>query len=180
MLIPLNFLPRWYQAAALTALDNGSIMNIWCWARRGGKDFTGFGYAVKKMVESPMNVVLVFPTKEQGKNSFWENVENDGFKTIEQYSGQPDCPPGQLQYAVSRSRTVRPFKSWVRLKPDSLRGANAKLYIFSEFVDIPSCGPRCYPTDYRCQRWTNYYSKYPENRRHLRWYVQGFVRPRSR
>src|SRR6266704_2048460 len=83
MQIPVNFDPRDYQRTALAALDAGSIMNIWCWSRRGGKDFTAFGYAVKKMVERPMNVVLVFPTKQQGYESFWTNIENDGFKTIE-------------------------------------------------------------------------------------------------
>jgi hypothetical protein len=81
--IPLHFDPRKYQSDALAALDNGCWLALWCWARRGGKDFTAFGYAVKKMVEKPMNVVLVFPTKEQGMRSFWNNVENDGFKTIE-------------------------------------------------------------------------------------------------
>ena len=30
-----------------------------------------------------MGVVIVYPTKEQGYNAFWNNVENDGFRTIE-------------------------------------------------------------------------------------------------
>lgn len=137
MLIPVNFVPRIYQAAALTALDNGSIMNIWCWARRGGKDFTGFGYAVKKMVEKPMNVVLVFPTKEQGKNSFWENVENDGFKTIEHIPASLIARQDNSNMRITL-KNGSTFQIMGATDPDSLRGANAKLYIFSEFVDIPS------------------------------------------
>lgn len=137
MNVPVNFHPRDYQAEALQALDNGVTMAVWCWSRRGGKDFTGFGYAVKKMVEQPMNVVLVFPTKEQGKNSFWENVENDGFKTI-------DHIPGALVESRDNSnmrirlKNGSTFQVLGATDPDALRGANGRLYIFSEFVDIPA------------------------------------------
>jgi phage terminase large subunit len=139
MQIPLAFNPRDYQTEALQALDNGSILNVWCWSRRGGKDFTGFGYAVKKMVEQPMNVVLVFPTKAQGYEAFWTNIENDGLQTLD-----------HIPAALVASRTNSPTNMKVTLKngstftllgasePDALRGANAKLYIFSEFVDINS------------------------------------------
>lgn len=135
MQVPINFDPRWYQREALTALDAGCTMNIWCWARRGGKDFTGFGYAVKKMVEQPMNVVLVFPTKEQGKNSFWENVENDGFKTIEHIPRSLIAREDNNNMRISL-KNGSTFQVMGASDPDALRGANAKLYIFSEFVDI--------------------------------------------
>jgi phage terminase large subunit len=139
MQIPLAFNPRDYQQEALSALDNGSILNLWCWSRRGGKDFTAFGYAVKKMVEQPMNVVLVFPTKAQGFEAFWTNIENDGLQTLD-----------HIPASLISSRTNSPTNMKVTLKngstftllgasePDALRGANAKLYIFSEFVDINS------------------------------------------
>lgn len=135
MRVPINFDPRWYQAEALAALDNGIQLAVWCWARRGGKDFTAFGYAVKKMVEKPMNVVLVFPTKEQGKNSFWENVENDGFKTIEHIPEQLIARKdnSNMRIVLKNGST---FQILGATDPDALRGANAKLYIFSEFVDI--------------------------------------------
>jgi phage terminase large subunit len=137
MQIPVNFIPRKYQDEALQALDMGTIMNIWCWSRRGGKDFTAFGYAVKKMVESPINVVLVFPTKEQGKNSFWDNIENDGFKTIDH------IPSALIESQDNSNMRIRlkngsTFQILGATDPDALRGANGKLYIFSEFVDIPS------------------------------------------
>jgi len=135
--VPLNFHPRRYQAAALAALDNGIKLAIWCWARRGGKDFTAFGYAVKKMVEKPMNVVLVFPTKEQGKNSFWENVENDGFKTIEHIPAALIARKDNSNMRITL-KNGSTFQIMGATDPDALRGANAKLYIFSEFVDIDS------------------------------------------
>lgn len=136
MRVPINFNPRQYQDTALTALDNGSVMNIWCWARRGGKDFTAFGYAVRKMVDHPMNVVLVFPTKEQGKNAFWDNIENDGFKTIEHIPASLIARQdnSNMRIVLKNGST---FQILGATDPDALRGANAKLYIFSEFVDIP-------------------------------------------
>lgn len=137
MQVPINFHPRWYQQEGLAALDSGVSFAVFCWARRGGKDFTCFGYAVKKMVEKPMNVVLVFPTKEQGKNSFWNNVENDGMRTI-------DHIPQSLRASTDNSdmriilKNGSTFQIMGATDPDALRGANAKLYIFSEFVDIDS------------------------------------------
>ena len=139
MQIPVNFNPRTYQAEALRALDNGSTMNLWCWARRGGKDLTGFAYAIKKMVEAPINVVLVFPTQKQGYKSFWINIENDGFKTL-------DHIPKSLIASQTNSETSMiitlkngsTFQVLGATDPDALRGANGKIYLFSEFVDIPS------------------------------------------
>lgn len=137
MQVPLHFDPRWYQSEALAALDNGARLSVWCWARRAGKDLTAFAYATKKMVERPMNVVLVYPTKEQGKNDFWNNIENDGFKTIEHI-------PPQLIARQDNSNLIITLKNGSTFQilgttdPDALRGANGKLYIFSEFVDIDS------------------------------------------
>jgi phage terminase large subunit len=137
MQLPVNFKARWYQADFLKAMDSGAKLAILCWARRAGKDFTCFGLAVKKMVETPMNVVLVFPTKEQGKNSFWENVENDGFKTIDHIPASLIARKdnSNMRIVLKNGST---FQIMGATEADALRGANAKLYIFSEFVDIDS------------------------------------------
>lgn len=137
MQVPVHFSPRWYQKDALTALDNGVKFAVWCWARRGGKDMTAFAYAVKKMVEQPMNVVLVFPTKEQGKNSFWENIENDGFKTIEHIPAALIARQdnSNMRIVLKNGST---FQIMGATEADALRGANAKVYILSEFVDLPA------------------------------------------
>jgi hypothetical protein len=138
MNIPLNFIPRDYQAEALAALDMGSVMNVWCWSRRGGKDFTAFAYAVKKMVERPINVVIVWPTKKQGYDNFWTTISNDGMPVLDH------IPSGLVE-----QRTNSPTDMHITLKngstltllgasePEALRGANGFIYIFSEFVDIP-------------------------------------------
>lgn len=139
MNIPANFSARDYQQKALAALDAGSVMNIWCWSRRGGKDFTAFGYAVKKMVEKPMNVVLVFPTKQQGYEAFWTNIENDGMKTLDHIPASliasQTNSPSNMKIILKNGST---FTLLGASEPDALRGANGQLYIFSEFVDINS------------------------------------------
>lgn len=136
MNVPDHYIPRDYQKTALAALEGGVKRAVLCWARRGGKDMTAFAYAVKKMVEQPMNVVLVYPTKEQGKTDFWENIENDGFKTIEH------IPAALIERQDNSSMRIvlkngSTFQIMGATDPDALRGANAKIYIFSEFVDIP-------------------------------------------
>jgi hypothetical protein len=135
MQIPLHYAPRNYQAEGLAALEQGVWLAVWCWARRGGKDMTAFAYGVRKMVESPMNVVLVFPTKEQGRKSFWNNVENDGFKTIDHIPQELIANKRDEEMFV-RLRNGSTFQILGATDPEALRGANGKLYIFSEFVDI--------------------------------------------
>lgn len=139
MQIPVHFKPRWYQAEALRALEGGCKLAVWCWARRGGKDMTAFSYAIKKMVEQPMNVVLVFPTKKQGYDNFWTNIENDGFKTLDHIpkhliAGEANTPDN-MKITLKNGST---FSLLGAKEPDKLRGANGRIYIFSEFVDIDS------------------------------------------
>lgn len=137
MNIPVKFKPREYQQRFLEAMERGVRLAVLCWARRGGKDFTCFGYAVKKMVEQPMNVVLVFPTKTQGRDAFWDNVENDGFKTIEHIPQHLIAAKNNEDMKITLFNGST-FQVLGTTEPDKLRGANAKLYIFSEFVDIDS------------------------------------------
>lgn len=137
MQIPLHYKPRDYQVDAITALDSGVSIAVLCWARRAGKDLTSFAYAIKKMVEQPMNVVLVFPIKDQGKNSFWENIENDGWKTIDH------IPKSLIERRDNTNMRIvlkngSTFQVLGATDPEALRGANAKIYILSEFVDILS------------------------------------------
>lgn len=139
MQIPVHYKPRWYQAEALRALENGCKLAVWCWARRGGKDLTAFSYAIKKMVETPMNVVLVFPTKKQGYDNFWTNIENDGFKTLDHIPksliAAESNTPDNMKITLINGST---FSLLGAKEPDKLRGANGRIYIFSEFVDIDS------------------------------------------
>lgn len=143
MQIPEHYTPREYQLEFFQSLADtmGFLVRfvVICWARRAGKDLTCFAYAITQMVREPMNVALIFPTKDQGFKAFWRNVENDGFRTIEHI-------PKELIAAQSNSKddmmiTLKNGSSFMLLgasDPEALRGANAKIYILSEFVDINS------------------------------------------
>jgi phage terminase large subunit len=138
MQVPAHQIPlRDYQLDFLRNIRKVRLA-VLVWARRAGKDYMCFHHAVQRMVEEPMNVVIVFPTAEQGFKSFWTNLENDGFKTL-------DHIPKSL--IASQTNSVNDMRITLKngstlfvvgaTNADAMRGANAKLYIFSEFVDIP-------------------------------------------
>ena len=138
MEIPVHFQPRPYQAEFLKNAPHYRFI-VLEWARRSGKDLTGFAYAVTRMVQEPMGVIIIYPTKTQGYNSFWNNVENDGFRTIEHV---PKELVASLYSTSDNMSMVLKNGSTLTLvgstnNPESLRGANTKLYILPEFVDQP-------------------------------------------
>lgn len=137
MNIPYHYEPRPYQIRAIEALDNGVRLAVLVFARRSGKTMMSYCYAGKRLVQDVMNTVLVFPTKEQARSVFWDNIENDGFKTIDHI---PDSLIGRkdnhnMRLTLKNGST---FQVLGTTDPDSLRGANGKLYIFDEFVDQDS------------------------------------------
>lgn len=140
MNIPLHRLPlRDYQKDFLENVRTAR-QAVLVWARRGAKTYTVFvEHIIPRMVEEPMNVVIVYPTAKQGFKNFWTNIENDGFKTL-------DHIPKELISAQSNSENdmritlVNGSTLFVlgATNAEALRGANAKIYFFDEFVDIPS------------------------------------------
>lgn len=138
--VPAHYDPsvRPYQLDVLNGLRH-SRFSVLVIHRRAGKTMATFAYAIQRMTEEPMTVVMVYPTLKQGFDNFWTNVENDGFKTIDHIpkelisrsSGTEDS-----MYVELKNGSV--FRIIGATKPDALRGANAKIYIFDEFVDIPA------------------------------------------
>ena len=139
MEVPAHYSPRGYQAENLAVWRDYWFI-VMEWARRAGKGLTTFVYAAQRMVEEPMGVVIIYPTAEQGYRSFWNNIENDGFRTIEH------IPPELIASKTStRDNMSMVLKNGSTLDliganadPEKLRGNNIKLYILSEFVDIDS------------------------------------------
>jgi hypothetical protein len=113
---------------------------VLCWSRRASKTYTVFvEHIIPRMVEESMNVVIIYPTGKQGFKNFWTNIENDGFKTLDhipkdlivsQSNGEDD-----MRITLVNGSTLFVMGA---TKPEALRGANAKIYFFDEFVDIPS------------------------------------------
>lgn len=137
MEVPAHFTPRDYQAEFLAIVRDYWFV-VMEWARRGGKGLTTFVYAAQRMVEEPIGVMIVYPTAEQGYRSFWNNIENDGFRTIEHIP-----PELRLKFTDTKDNMSMVLKNGSTLDlvgsnadPEKLRGNNIKIYILSEFVDI--------------------------------------------
>jgi hypothetical protein len=136
--IPVHYNPWDWQAKFLknAPLFRFIVLEV---ARRGGKDLTGFVYAITRMVTEPMGVIIIYPTKTQGYNSFWNNVENDGFRTIEhvpkEFIASLYSTSDNMSMVLKNGSTLTLVGS--ANNPESLRGANTKLYIIPEFVDQP-------------------------------------------
>ena len=138
MEVPQHYKPRKYQAEFLKNAPNFRMI-VLEWSRRSGKDLTTFAYAIQRMVQEPMGVVIIYPTKTQGYNSFWNNVEDDGFRTIEH------VPKEFIQSLYSTSDNMSMvLKNGSTLtlvgsanNPESLRGQNTRIYLLPEFVDQP-------------------------------------------
>lgn len=139
MLVPTHYDPRVYQANFLTEVRPYWFV-VMEWSRRAGKGLTTFVYAIQRMVEEPMGVMIIYPTAEQGYRSFWNNLEKDGFRTIEHIPG--DLILRQTGTKDSMSMVLKNGSTLdlvgANADPEKLRGNNIKLYILSEFVDIDS------------------------------------------
>lgn len=138
MEIPQHFTPRSYQAEFLKNAPNFRFI-VLEWARRSGKDLTTFAYAIQRMVQEPMGVVIIYPTKTQGYTSFWNNVEDDGFRTIEhvprEFVASLYSTSDNMSMVLKNGSTLTLVGS--ANNPESLRGQNTKLFLLPEFVDQP-------------------------------------------
>lgn len=142
MQIPVHRLPlRDYQKEIVTALNSPELRQaVLVVARRGAKTYTVFTeYIVPQMVKEVMNVVIVYPTLAQGYKNFWNNIENDGFKTLEHFPKSLIARQGNteddMRLTLINGSTLMVLGAQ---NAEALRGANAKIYFFDEFVDLPS------------------------------------------
>jgi hypothetical protein len=136
--VPQHYKPRKYQAEFLKHAPHYRMI-VLEWARRSGKDLTTFAYAIQRMVSEPMGVVIIYPTKTQGYNSFWNNVEDDGFRTIEhvpkEFIASLYSTSDNMSMVLKNGSTLTLVGS--ANNPESLRGQNTKIYLLPEFVDQP-------------------------------------------
>lgn len=141
MQIPFHRLPlRDYQTDIVAAYNDPLIEELLLIiARRGGKTTTVFSECiVPDLVKEVQTIVLVYPTAKMGFRNFWNNIENDGFKTIEH------IPDSLIKRKSSTEDDMRielingsVFMVVGATNVEALRGANGKKYVFDEFADMP-------------------------------------------
>ena len=144
--IPFNFHAREYQLAFLSAVEasiNGQspVRNfLQIWHRRSGKDKTNIADVVpRRLIKDPALVKYIYPTLIMGRENLWEAIGGDGFRYREHIppfirAGEPN--ETRMTIPV-RNGTTTPslFQIAGSDKPDSLRGGNPKLLIFSEWAE---------------------------------------------
>lgn len=131
---------RDYQEEAVCAYNDPTITELlWIIARRGGKTTIAFSECVvPTLVRETQTIVIVYPTAKMGFRNFWNNIENDGFKTLEHI-------PKELIRGGGNSEDdmrVELINGSVLMcvgatNVEALRGANGKVYWFDEFADMP-------------------------------------------
>lgn len=107
--------------------------------RRGGKTTTVFSECiVPDLVREVQTIVAVYPTAKMGFRNFWNNIENDGFRTLEH------IPKALIKRQSNDEDDMRielingsVFMCVGATNVEALRGANGKVYWFDEFADMP-------------------------------------------
>lgn len=144
--IPYHFKAREYQVPFLTEVEkaiNGEsqiryFMQIW--HRRSGKDKTDIAdVAPRRLIKSPALVKYVYPTLIMGRDNLWDGIGKDGFRYREH------IPPFIRADQPNETRMTIPVKNGTDTpsifqvagsdRPDSLRGGNPMMFIFSEWSE---------------------------------------------
>jgi hypothetical protein len=148
--IPFHFLSRTYQQPLIRAV-NASIKGespiryfLQIWHRRSGKDKTDIADCIpRRLIQDPCLVKMVYPTLVMGRENLWDGIGSDGFRYRDHIPeglrvGQPNETTMKMlvqtkQYAVDKSTSI--FQVGGSDHPDSLRGGNPKMIVFSEWSE---------------------------------------------
>lgn len=141
MQVPAHRLPlRDYQKEIVAAFNNPKINEILLViARRGSKTTTTYSEGiVPDLVKRVQTAVAVYPTAKMGFRNFWNNIEDDGFKTIDHLPKELLAASGQSNSEDDMRRTLingSVFMALGATNVEALRGANGRIYWFDEFAD---------------------------------------------
>lgn len=144
--IPFNFNARDYQVPFLdaveAAIDGTSKVRYFLqiWHRRSGKDKTNIADVVpRRLIQNPCLVKYVYPTLIMGRDNLWDGIGGDGFKYREHIA--PFIRAGE----PNETRMMIPVKNGIGTpslfqiagsdRPDTLRGGNPQMIVFSEWSE---------------------------------------------
>ena len=133
-----GFIPRDYQynlmgAIARKKYNRGFIV----WARRNGKDKACFNLMADRAIRDRVgNYFYVFPTYSQGREALWDNIDNDGFRTIGHVpqSTVASTNETKMQIDLTNGSTIRIIGADKAADIDRHRGGNPVGIVFSEWA----------------------------------------------
>jgi len=141
-IIPYHFKARDYQVPFLReierSIDGESDKRFFyqIWHRRSGKDKTNIADVVpRRLTENPCLVKFVYPTLVMGRENLWDGIGGDGFRYREHIPAFiRDSSPNETMMKM-QIRGGSLFQVGGSDHPDSLRGGNPKMIIFSEWAE---------------------------------------------
>jgi len=144
--IPHKFIARDYQVPFLHEIEKAirgeSEKRFFyiVWHRRSGKDKSCIAdVAPRRLIRDPCLVKYIYPTSVMGRENLWEGIDKDGFKFMDHIPADlRDGEPNETRMMMKvKNNTDNPslFQVSGANRPDSLRGGNPKMYIFSEWAD---------------------------------------------
>lgn len=138
--MPYNYDPRDYQLPFWAAYDSGLYTRFYkVWHRRAGKDLTDLALCNREAIEKTMVVTYVFPTLKMGREILWEGMDNEGNPILEKYF--PIGKKGVISRKTNDTRMTIYYDNGSIFRvagtdnPDSLRGGNTGLFVFSEWAE---------------------------------------------
>ena len=140
--IPYHFKARPYQIPFLRSVElsvtgESKIRNfLQIWHRRSGKDKSNIADVIPgRLIENPCLVKMVYPTLVMGRENLWDGIGGDGFRFIEHIPDyiRDGAPNETLMKIPIRGGSL--FQIGGSDHPDSLRGGNPKMIVFSEWSE---------------------------------------------
>jgi phage terminase large subunit len=140
--IPFHFEPREYQLPFLSAFEKSMAGEsdiryfLQIWHRRSGKDKVNIANNVpKRLIQDSCLVKYIYPTLVMGRENLWDGIGSDGFRYRDHVpefirNGSPNETTMKINV---RGGSI--FQIGGSDHPDSLRGGNPKLNIFSEWSE---------------------------------------------
>jgi len=164
--IPYNFTPRDYQLKVFQALDSGTKRVFMKWPRRHGKDKVCWTYLVKAACTVPGNYYYVFPYKTDARRALWENIDKDGFRTLNH------LPEVMVKSKRNQDMVIElvngSFIQFLGLdEPDKIRGVAAQGVVFSEFAYQPADGYKIFSPVLRESGGWAIFQSTPQGRNHF-------------
>ena len=144
--IPFHFESREYQKPFIHAVDaaihgESKIRYfLQIWHRRSGKDKVDIAdCAPRRLIQDPCLVKFVYPTLTMGRDNLWNGIGGDGFRYREHIPaglrvGEPNETRMEIPVAT-KSNDVSIFQIGGSDHPDSLRGGNPRMFLFSEWSE---------------------------------------------
>lgn len=125
--------PREYQIPIIDAIENKGFKKVLvCLPRRAGKDVTAWNIAIRQCLEKTRVVYYIFPTYAQAKKAIFDSVTIDGERFL-------DFIPKEVIASINSTNMAIRFKNDSLLQligsdnPDSIRGTNPYMCVFSEY-----------------------------------------------